>query len=193
MKKLWLVSTWGIFILSFFCHFVYELFPSPFTAIFFPVNESIFEHVKMLFTACIIWSIIEYFLLHMKKISLHNFFLSVICTSISSIFLLLIIYLPVYYRFGEHFLVTITILFLSILLSQYLFRFVLEGKQMKVFNFIGALLIPIFYFFFGYFTFHPIKADFFYDPIHEKYGISSISNDSLFCENSVDFFEITMI
>ncbi len=188
MKKLWFISTLGIFILCFLCHFVYEVFPSPILAIFFPVNESIFEHIKMLFTACMIWAIIEYLLLRIQKISLHNFFLSIMLTSISSIFLLLVIYLPVYYRFGEHFLVTIAILFLSILLGQYLFRFVLEGKRLNLFNLICAILIPIFYFFFGYFTFRPIKADFFYDPIQEKYGFSSISIDSLFYENSVDFF-----
>ena len=37
--------------------------PSTLTAIFFPVNESIWEHMKLLFSAVIMYGIIDYIIL----------------------------------------------------------------------------------------------------------------------------------
>ena len=50
------------------CHFLYEwLNYSKIIALFCPVNESVWEHLKLLFFPYLIWTVIEYFLLHKKE------------------------------------------------------------------------------------------------------------------------------
>jgi len=66
-KQLFKYETAGFIFVSVFGtvnHFLYELFGnSVFIGLFCPVNESIWEHQKLLFFPYILWSIIEYFLL----------------------------------------------------------------------------------------------------------------------------------
>ena len=77
LKKMIFVNTIITFLLCFLTHFLYEWFPNPVFSIFFPVNESIWEHMKMLYTTFLIYSIIEYFI--MKKFAIkHNNFLKLI-------------------------------------------------------------------------------------------------------------------
>ena len=60
LKRSRIISTIGIFLLCFLFHFLYEWLPSSITAIFFPVNESIWEHMKLLFSAVVFYGIIDY-------------------------------------------------------------------------------------------------------------------------------------
>ena len=63
MKKVKIVGVYAIFVLSFFSHFMYEIFPNFIFSILFPVNESIWEHMKLTFNAYLIFSILEYIIL----------------------------------------------------------------------------------------------------------------------------------
>ena len=56
------IAVIGTIILSFVFHFVYDLIPNFVTSIFFPVNESIWEHMKLLYTSILVYGIIDYFL-----------------------------------------------------------------------------------------------------------------------------------
>ena len=51
LKTIKIISILGIFIISFLSHFIYQIIPNFITSIFFPVNESIFEHMKIIFTS----------------------------------------------------------------------------------------------------------------------------------------------
>ena len=62
LKKIKMVSIFGMFALCFLTHFLYNWFPNSLFSIFFPVNESIWEHMKMMTSSILIWSILEYFL-----------------------------------------------------------------------------------------------------------------------------------
>lgn len=168
-KYIW-INTIGIFLLSFLCHFIYDWFPNQITAIFFPVNESIWEHVKMLYTTIILFGIIEYFIYKKNRISLHHFFTTLFCSAFLNLIILLVLYLPIYYLFKEHMITTIVILFLSILLSQIITFPILQKKENKVLNICCLILIPLLFIIFGYLTYHPILCDLFYDPLKEKYG-----------------------
>ena len=57
-------------------HFMYEWFPNPLFSLIFPVNESIWEHMKLLVTPVLIFSLIEYILYKKKDINYNNFILS---------------------------------------------------------------------------------------------------------------------
>ena len=93
LKWIKLVSTFGIFFLCFLTHFIYEWFPNTLFSIFFPVNESIWEHMKMLFTAVILYSIIDYLILRSFKQKTDNFLINVFITATTSIPIFLILYL----------------------------------------------------------------------------------------------------
>lgn len=170
-----LINTIGIFLLSFVCHYMYEWFPNKLTVLFFPVNESIWEHVKMLYTANILWAFFEYFIYKKREVTLDNFFITLLLGSISNLIILLILYLPTYYLLGEHILLTIIILFFSILISQWLIFPINEKKEMKTLNIVCLIFIPLLCSLFGYLTYHPIQCDLFYDRMQEKYGLSTLN------------------
>ncbi len=171
LKKIKLIGIIGIFGLCFINHFIYDIFPNDFFAIFFPVNESIWEHMKMLFTTVLIYGFIEYIFLKYYKIQFSNFFLSLYLSSLFSIVIYLSLFLPFSYLFGESEILIFSTLIITIILIQLLGYYVMIKKQYN-FQFIPVILIGISYIVFGYLTYHPIKTDLFYDKSHEKYGIS---------------------
>ena len=61
------------FILSVVFHYSYDVFPNPVFAILFPINESVFQHLK-LFTYPILFS---YFIFYKKRYSLTSTTLSI--------------------------------------------------------------------------------------------------------------------
>lgn len=169
MKKLLLESI-IIFILCSFCHFGYTIFPNFVTSIFFPVNESIFEHLKMLFTAEVIFSIGKIILDKKDK----NKYLRMFLRGILSVFILLLLYLPIYYFLGEIMLLTFLILFTTIFLTEYILSFLSSKKShlsLNIASIAGTILLFIIL---GYLTYHPIKEKLFFDEQHKKYGIDII-------------------
>lgn len=168
-KKLLVISTISIFIINFLIHEIYKFISNDFTAIFFPVNESIYEHMKMLFTSYFIYSLILIFI--PKKYKINNILFGNMCAGILNIIIYLLFYLPFYYRFGEHFIYTIILLFISILLTNYLIKFIYQKKESKNLKIISIILFPMLFTCFAYFTYHPIETPFFFDPIEEIYGI----------------------
>ena len=67
MKKIKTIGVYVIFVLSFISHFMYDILPNPLFSILFPVNESIWEHMKLLVTPVLIFSIIEYIVYYIYK------------------------------------------------------------------------------------------------------------------------------
>ena len=94
MKKVKIIGVIVSFILSFIFHFVYNIFPNTFFSIFAPVNESIWEHMKLIITGSIIFSIFEYFYYQKEKIKYNNFWFSYAISCIIGIITYLLIYIP---------------------------------------------------------------------------------------------------
>lgn len=67
LKRITWIDVIFIFLVSFIIHYMFDWYPSIITFMFFPVNESIWEHQKMIFMAYLMWGIVEYFIL--KKYS----------------------------------------------------------------------------------------------------------------------------
>ena len=173
LKKTRIISTIGIFLLCFLFHFIYQWLPCSITAIFFPVNESIWEHMKLLFSAVIFYGIIDYIILQKFKIKYNNFFTSLFASSLTIIPIYLIMFLPIYYKIGENMPIIFTLMFISILLSQVISYYILKAKNYDKLNVLSLVLIIISYIVFAYLTYYPIKTELFFDTLEEKYGLNN--------------------
>ena len=171
LKTIKIISVIGIFILSFGAHFVYDLFPNVISSIFFPVNESIWEHMKILFTSIILYGIIDYILLKKNNIRFNNFKSQLFFTTFISIPIYLIIYLPLYNLFGENLFISISLMFIVYIIIAYLSYKMLISDDFSLLNMISVYLIIVMYFIFTYLTYFPIHNYIFYDTNDEKYGI----------------------
>ena len=170
--KIKIISVFTIFILCFITHFLYDIFKNDFFAIFFPVNESIWEHMKMIYTTIILGSIIDLILLINFNIKFNNFLLSVFVSSILSIPIYLFLYIPFFNK--EHNLfITLLILFITIMIISFISYIILKTKYIKYLNYISLFLIIIGFIIMGYLTYHPIKNPLFLDKEKNKYGINS--------------------
>lgn len=167
MKKIFINSI-IIFIMASIFHFVYDIFPNTITSLFFPVNESIFEHLKLIYTATLTFSVLELILNKNKN----NFFIITLSRVFLTISILLIIYLPTYYLLGENLIVTLIILFISIFLSEYLSCKLKTKKHPKNLNLLSAIILIITYIIFIYFTYNPLHYDLFLDPKTKTYGLN---------------------
>ena len=173
LKKARIISTIGIFLLCFLFHFIYDWLSCTFTAVFFPVNESIWEHMKLLFSAVCFYSIIDFIILEKFKVSYNNFFTSIFISAISIIPIYLIMFLPIYYKVGENMIITIGIMLVAIIISQVISYNILNSRDFDKLNIVSLILIIISYIVFAYLTYHPIKNELFFDTQEEKYGINN--------------------
>lgn len=172
-KKRIIIATIIMFIICFPLHFVYDLIPCSITAIFTPVNESIWEHMKLILTSSSLYYILNYIYINIKKNEIpHNYFLATSLTPILSIGLYLIIFLPVYYNIGENMIISIGLLFIILIFAAYIHHKITKKKAIPLSNIFGVVLIIITYIIFGYLTYNPPTTDLFFDTKNEKYGIN---------------------
>lgn len=171
IKKFVLINSIVIFLLGFITHNLYDWAPS-FLTVIFPVNESLYEHLKMIFITSVIFGLVLYFIAYSKKINYSNYFFSLYITSMSNILIFFAIYLPIYYRFGESMIVTFIIYFISIVASQYINALILtKTRQNFLLNLFGIIMLLTNYVILLYFTYNPIRIPFFFDSVNEVYGI----------------------
>ena len=171
MKKIKILMFFITFGLAFLCHFMYDWFPNTLFSILFPVNESIWEHMKIIVAPLLISSIIEYFCLKYKEISYNNFIFSYAITSVLGIIIYLIIYIPLEMVFSHSMFLALSILAITFLLCEIISYYILNMKEIKNEKAIGILLIVVIYIVFGYLTYKPIKSKLFFDPENKIYGI----------------------
>lgn len=167
-----IIGTIFIFLIGFLLHNLYELFPNFLTLGIAPVNESIFEHVKMIFTSYVIWMILKHFIYKKYKISEDNFVFKEFLTTTFGIVLFLAIFLPIYNKFGENLMITLTIYSITIIISQIFNYFLKIKKESKILNIIGIISIVIVYIIFIYLTYNPLINNFFLDPTNNSYGLN---------------------
>lgn len=171
--KIKIISVISIFLLSFFTHYGYDIFPNLITSFLFPVNESIFEHMKMIFTSYIIYSFFEYILI--KKYSkTNNFSSSILFNILFNIIFFLIIYIPIYNITGYNHFITLFTYFISIVITQ-IFSYIIlnSSKNFNVLNKYSYLFIFIIFLILIYLTYYPPKISLFIDKSNNKIGINS--------------------
>ena len=172
-KKFLFIETITIFLSMFLFHNIYNWFPNFLTASFFPVNESLFEHLKLMFTTQIIISLIIYLILKLKRIKFSNYLLGLLISTIVTISLFFLIYLPIYNRFGENLFLTMSIYLITLIIGNIIFYLISKRKHEFLLNLISLVIISIIAVILIYFTFNPLKNDFFFDSIEEIYGIKN--------------------
>lgn len=153
--KLKIIGVVISFLLCFPLHFLYDKFPSFFTSIVVPVNESIWEHMKLLFSSILISGIIQKVIIRGKKINVNNVCFASFVGAIISIPIFLIIFLPIYFIIGENFVVTIIIMFITILISEIISCMVMKKADLKLEG-KTIFFVIIVYVIFGILTYFPL-------------------------------------
>ena len=167
MKRIKFIGVIVIFLLTILYHFLYNWLPNPVFSVFFPVNESIWEHMKLLYSGIFTWGVIEYFILRKKGISYRNFFSTLFLEMVTSIMIYLIMYLPLYNVFGESMVISISLLIVVIILEE-IFSY---SKENRILDRISILFIVLGFVVFLCFTYDPPRNYIFYDVVSNKYGI----------------------
>lgn len=170
LKKSRIIACIGTIILAFIFHFAYEVLPNFLFSIFFPVNESVWEHMKMIYSAIVFYGIIDYFLNKKYNIGYNNFFMNIFICAFSSIIIYLAIFLPLYYSIGESMFISIVVMVLTFIIVYTLSYFILSLDE-KDYNIVWIILIILSYLVFAYLTYNPVHTQLFFDTKDEIYGI----------------------
>ena len=154
-------------------HFAYDLSEkSILVGIFAPVNESIWEHLKLSVYPTFLWYILGS-LLFEDKISVYNWFTCCTISVITSTIVIVSFYYTYTGALGIHSLfLDIFSLFLGILIAQCLSLHIYNYADITKFGFYLSILISLLIFIgFTKFTFSPPKSPIFMDPNTQQYGI----------------------
>ena len=171
MKKIKIFIIILAFLLSFPIHFIYDIFPSFFTSIIAPVNESIWEHMKIIYTSILLSSIIEYFIYKKKRYDTNNFFISIPISSILGIIFYLVIYLLIDLFIPHSFFIAIFIMLITYIFSNIISYIILNKKEIPNQKELGISLVLISYIVFTHLTYYPPKSYMFIDQITSTYGV----------------------
>ena len=170
IDKFFYLSLPVLFILGALAHFAFDISNNYLVGLFFPVNESIYEHTKLSFVPLLIIYIYGYikFKLDLKR-WLNTFLISLVA---SSILIPSIYYLYTSSLGFESVIVDILIFFISITLSQ-LLALHFYNKSTRLLDIKVIIIILITWFIVNaMLTLNPPKFPIFYDKTSNSYGIS---------------------
>lgn len=173
LKKYHIIGFIFTFIIGSLLHFTYKFFDKNIIIGYFsPVNESTWEHLKLLITPVIIFSLFEYF---MYGKDLDNF----IIVKALSILLGMFTIVASFYTYtgilgNNYLLLDIATFILGVFVTYYFSCRMLQTKFLykENSNYIGIFIIFLIVFFMMYFTINPPKINLFLDPITNTYGIN---------------------
>jgi hypothetical protein len=156
MKKIQITGAVFTLILGSFFHFIYDISgQNAIVGIFSAVNESIWEHTKLLFFPALIFAVIEYFL-YGKNID--NFIAVKSASFLIGIFSIIIAFYTFEGVFGNHYLIVDLIIFLLSVVLSFLFvakhleKDVLSSKPFQIAGIITTAALILLY---AVFTFYP--------------------------------------
>lgn len=168
IKKFEIASFFFASIAGTLLHFIYEWTDkSVAAAMVSPVNESVFEHLKMTFFPLLIFAIFEYFYIGKT----HNGFFYIKAKAILlGVLSVIVLYFTYTGIIGKNYMIPdIIIFYLSILIST--LYFVKNYKSNEHSNLIGIIILVIISVLFITFTFVPPHIHLFLDESGAFYGI----------------------
>lgn len=151
-----------LFLLSFLWHFMYDWFPCVLTSIFFPVNESIWEHMKIIFYCLLIGSVLE------KKGN--NYYLNILVKPLVGVLFYLIIFLPLYLIFGESMLISLSLMLFTYIIMELLGIKISKQEELNI-KALPIIIIILISILFSILTFYPLHNFLFFDSVKLGYGI----------------------
>lgn len=164
-----------LILIGFPMHYLYEWSKNLiFVGIFAPINESIWEHLKLCFYPMIAWWIIGYFLIKNKTtISKEKWFTSGAVAIILCPIIIIVSYYTYTGALGIHnLLLDISTMIIGIVISQCLSLHIYKNIKPITFTFYMSILLILFLvFYFTLFTFSPPHLPLFKDSLTGKYGI----------------------
>ena len=171
-KKLFnfqIISTFIALILGTLLHFTYAWSGNNiFMGLFSAINESIWEHLKLVFFPMLITGIVDYFIFK-------NDFQNFICSKTLGIIIAMLFTVIFFYTYtgiiGTNYAVlNIATFVISIILGEYL-TYILTLNNFKCNRYVYTLILISITFAFLIFSFNPPKINLFKDPISNSYGI----------------------
>jgi len=174
------LSIWGavfVIVVGSLLHFVYEWSGNNFiVGLFAPVNESPWEHMKLVFTPMIIFAFVDWYYLGGKVKNLCFALLKEI--GIAIVFILAVFYIYTSIVGYSILAIDISSFVISVVIAEWLGYQILIGKfekwEFKGLNTISALLLIIIATFFVIATIDPPQVNLFKDPVTNTYGIDQI-------------------
>lgn len=172
MKKLKYAELIGIvftIIVGCLLHFAFEWSGNnQFVALFSAVNESTWEHLKLLFFPYLIYAILEYIYIGKEY---PNFVTAKCIGVICGLVLIPILFYAYTYILGtNYFILDISIFIIAVIVSYIVSYNILLNTDFKL-NIICALILIFITIAFFIFTFNPPMCFIFLDPITNSYGI----------------------
>lgn len=167
--KFQIISAIFTMILGTLLHFTFEWSKyNSLVALFSAVNESTWEHLKLLFFPMLLTTIIGYFYIG-KTVT--NFLCSKLIGIITAILFTIIFFYTYTGILGTNFaFIDISIFFVAVLLGEYItYKFLLSNLLCN--KKISILILIILFLFFITFTYIPPKIGLFKDPVNNSYGI----------------------
>lgn len=170
LKKWEIGGVFWITIVGSLLHFIYEWSnKSTIGAVFGPVNESLWEHLKLGYWSLAFYMIIEYWFIRRYT----NNFLIAKTTGILAMNLLIVIGVSAYTAISKKhiFILDIGLFILGAILCQYISFKIMEKGTNNILNKAGLVLFILIGFVLVFFTFKPLHYSIFRDPTKGIYGI----------------------
>ena len=176
------IKKWQIFA-SIFClilgtilHFTYECFNyNVIVGLFSTINESVWEHLKLLFYPMFVISIIGYFKIGRK---LCNYWYAQMYGIVFALIFVVVFFYTYTGIIGRSFfLLDIASFIIGILLGEYIVYKMLKQKEMCKLEALSIITSIIILLCFLIFTIYPPILPLFEDPIYGTFGIKSIKID----------------
>ena len=171
MLKLLLISIPFLFILGSLLHFAYNWSnKNKLVGLFAPVNESIFEHSKLILIPLILfWSIMYLFV--NDQVNIDNYFFAMLISILTSIICVISFYYTYEGILGKNKeLLNILDLLFSLFIGQIIANHIYQYSK-GITSTLSIFIIIIIVVIFIYFTYKPLKIPLFYDEKSKSYGI----------------------
>lgn len=171
LAKIQILGAILIILIGSFLHFAFKIFNhSKFIASFVPINESVWEHLKLGFLPLILY----YSLLKIIfKNKINNVLFSLVSESlILPLFIVFSFYFYTFILGRDILLIDISIFVLAVLIAQYIGYKILLKREIESYflKFFSGLILFLIFFIYFLFTFKPPRHSLFKDPITKTYG-----------------------
>ncbi len=172
LKKINIAGTIFTILLGTLLHFTYDLSGnSDFVAIFSAVNESIWEHLKLIFFPMVIFAVAEFFIYGKNY---PDFWACKLVSVITGMLFITVVYCTYVGAIGQSGAIFNISLFVAGVIIAYIINYYLLTKgylSSKTLNKAAVLLIILIIVMFWFFTFYPPILNIFRDPVTNGYGI----------------------